>query len=218
MAHKDSHMHRLLIPSILVLIVQICTVYTSYVQAVLDYERDEIPVQAECLYPEIPPGMPEPIKVTIGSEETPPVRGKALLLVIQPNEAFSKFEFKGFLEKAGCKRELIGRIIEKIGYESMNVTGYLLVSVPSGSKYVNTFTYSEDFTPIIGDLSTQHPGKYKIILVYWGLEIDCLTIIIKYGFRCGYFHVIPEGLFGTVSTLLAFFSSLFFLKKKMKRI
>ena len=215
MMRLNLHNSLLLILTILIMLVQISAFLISSVQAALDYERDKIPVQVECLYPEIPPGMPEPIKVTIGTTENPPVEGKALLFVIQPNEAVNRFEIKDLLKKVGCRKEQMEKILGKIGYESMNVTGYLLISAPDGNKYVNTFTYPDDFVSITGSLSTEHPGKYKVVLIYWGLEIDCLSITIKYGFRCGHFHVIPEALFGTISAVLVFFSSLF-LKKRLK--
>jgi len=201
----------LLIPTALILIIQMCSLSVSTSRAII--ELDKIPVQVECLLPEIPPGTPEPIKVTIGEDNNPPGTGKAILLVIQPNKASIESEFEDWLASIGFTSEQIEKIIAEIGSKSVNVMGYLQIPVPGGSPYVNTFTYPGDFTPITGDLSTEHSGKYKVILIYCGIEFDCISITVKYGFECTQFFVIPEVPLGTIFTTVIFFSALVLNKK-----
>jgi len=190
----------------LILTIQLCNipVYTS--RAII--ELNDVPTQVECLLPEIPPGTPEPIRVTIGSDDEPPGTGKAILLVIQPNKAPIEEDFEEWLRSMGFTDEQIEKITSKIGSKSINVMGYLKIAVPGGEPYTNTFTYPDDFTPIIGDLSTKHSGKYKVVLVYCGVEFDCISITVKYGFECTQFFVIPEVPFGTIFTAVIFFSAL----------
>jgi len=181
-------------------------------------ELDRIPVQVECLLPEIPPGTPEQIKVTIGNDDELPGTGKAVLLVIQPNKAPIESEFEDWLASIGFTKEQIEKIIAEIGSKSVNVMGYVQIPVPEGSLYVNTFTYPDDFTPIIGDLSTQYLGKYKVILIYCGIEFDCISITVKYGFECTQFFVIPEVPLGTIFTTIIFFSTLILKKLRIARV
>jgi len=205
----------LLIPTVLILIIQVCSLPISTSRAIIELELDKIPVQIECLLPEIPPGTPEPIKVMIGNDDEPPGTGKAVLLVIQPNKAPVESEFEDWLASMGFTSEQIEKIIAEIGSKSVNVMGYVQMPVPGGSPYVNTFTYPDDFTPIIGDLSTEHPGKYKVILIYCGIEFDCISITVKYGFECTQFFVVPEVPLGTIFTTFIFFSA-FILNKKLR--
>jgi len=67
-----------------------------------------------------------------------------------------------------------------------------------------------------GSLKTAVAGKYKLILIYCGIELNCLSILVKYGFECTSFFVVPETPLGTIATTLIIFSPLLLRKLKLK--
>jgi len=192
--------------------------YLSLIQpaeAIIDFSFEKVPVDIQCMPPEILPGEDVQIDVTIGDGDHPPGTGKAILLVIQPNKSPIGTEFEEWLTSKGFTPEQIEKIVAKIGSKCINVIGYLKLSVEGDEPYKTSVTYPSAFTPIVGELSTVVPGKYKVILIYCGIEFNCLSILVSYGFQCTSFFVIPEMPFGTIATTAVFFSPL--LLRKLKR-
>lgn len=173
-----------------------------------------VPVDIEC-FPEFPRTR---VEITIGTETQPCGKGKAILLVIEPNKAPVTIDFVDWFENTGhFTLEEIDKIVQKIGSKSVYVVGFLEISVPGGSPYVNrSIVYPDDFEPIAGELKATVLGNCKVILIYLVRESKgSLSILAKYGFEPTPFFAVPEMPMGTLAAILASLSPL--ILKKLKR-